>query len=318
MSGKQAAEPAGWELVERCARQMRAQGHSPVAVKTMKALTRPLVRYLEAQGVEVRHMDGEVLYGYQKHLLETQKENGSLRHRNSVARLMTAAGMWCEFLVKANILADNPVEHVKKIRQGQNLPKGLMKEAELGEYLELLGHWEDGANLWQQRWRYRSHVMAELQYASGLRLAEVTTLKEADVDWDRGIIVVRLGKGSRTRRAYLNGYALEVLKRWRGMRDLVLKQNDALKDTLFGAGPALEHTYNSLLAAVAQSMGKSAWTSHSFRHALGYHLLRSGCKLRSIQAILGHEKIKTTEVYTKVDESDTRAVLDACHPRGRA
>jgi integrase/recombinase XerD len=297
---------------------MKAQGHSPAAVRTMKALTRPLVRYLETQGVEVRHMDGEVLYSYQKHLLETPKENGSSRHRNSVVRLMTAAGMWCEFLVKANVLADNPVEHVKKLRQEQNLPKGLMKEAELGEYLERLGRWEDGSNLWQQRWQYRAHVIAELQYASGLRLAEVAALKEEDVDWERGIIVVKLGKGNRSRRAYLNGYALEVLKRWRGMRALVLKQNDAVKDTLFGAGAALEHTYNNLLTQIAQSMGKPAWTSHSFRHCLGYHLLRSGCKLRSIQAILGHERIKTTEVYTKVDESDTRAVLDACHPRGKA
>lgn len=318
MSEKQTKEPAGWEFVERCARQMRAQGHTPAAVKTMKRLIRPLARYLESQGIEVRQLDAEILYSYQKNLLEARKKDGNLVRRNTVVRLMTAAGMWCQFLVKAGVLADNPAQYVKKIRQEQNLPKGLMKEEELDEYLERLGRWEDGENLWQVRYRYRAHVMAELQYASGLRLAEVTALREEDVDWERGIIVVRLGKGSRSRRAYLNGYALEVLKRWRQMRGIVLKQNDAEKNTLFGAGPALEHTYNSLLTTVAQSMGKPTWTSHHFRHALGYHLLRSGCKLRSIQAILGHEKIKTTEVYTKVDESDTRAVLDACHPRGRA
>ena len=58
-------------------------------------------------------------------------------------------------------------------------------------------------------------------------------------------------------------------------------------------------------------------TSHTFRHALGYHLLRAGCPLRQIQEMLGHEQIKDTEIYTKVDEREVQEVLDEYHPRGR-
>jgi len=317
MSGKQAVEPAGWELVERCARQMKAQGHSRSAVAAMRTTIRALLRYMETQGVEARQMDAEVAWNYQRYLLETPLQDGGRRKRNTVVRLMTSARKWCEYLVSWNLLRDNPVEHVKSMKQERSLPKDLMKEEELEEYLERLGRWEDGANLWQWRWRYRAHVMAELQYASGLRLSEVMALKEEDVDWDRGVIVVKQAKEGQGRRAYLNDYALEVLKRWRQMRNVVLKQNDAVKDSLFGCGRALEHTYNRMLTQIAQQMGKTGWTSHGFRHCLGYHLLRSGCSLRNIQTILGHELIKTTEIYTKVDETDTRAVLDACHPRGR-
>ena len=75
------------------------------------------------------------------------------------------------------------------------------------------------------------------------------------------------------------------------------------------------HSYNRYLAAKAREAGLSHWSSHGFRHALGYHLLRAGCDVRRIKEILGHERIATTEIYTEVDREDLRSVLDTYHPR---
>jgi site-specific recombinase XerD len=77
----------------------------------------------------------------------------------------------------------------------------------------------------------------------------------------------------------------------------------------------LKATVNEELSRACTTVSVPVFTSHALRHALGYHLLRSGCPLRYIQAILGHKRIKDTETYTKVDASDVQRVFEACHPR---
>jgi site-specific recombinase XerD len=77
----------------------------------------------------------------------------------------------------------------------------------------------------------------------------------------------------------------------------------------------LARATNAELARACREAGVHAITSHGFRHALGYHLLRAGCTLRYIQAILGHKHLADTEVYTKVDAEDVKRVFDECHPR---
>jgi site-specific recombinase XerD len=93
-------------------------------------------------------------------------------------------------------------------------------------------------------------------------------------------------------------------------------QHQANADRLFLSGfDRLGHVQNDALAAAVGRVGGQRLTTHGFRHALGYHLLRAGCNLRHIQAILGHASIKDTELYTKVDVETVRATLDTCHPR---
>ncbi len=310
--------PMGWELVERCEREMSAEGRTPKALKALRNRVRFLLRYLEEEGIPIRNLDDLACWGYQKWLLERRsKTTGELLSKSSVLGMMMAAGLWCSYLVKWGILPNNPMKRVKKVRVDKTIPYDIFKEDEMEAFLDRLGAWETEATAKRKAYRYRAHVMAELQYASGIRLEELSELKESDVDWERGILTIRRGKGYKERKAFLNTFAVDVLKKWLSMRPLVLREQDAKKDSLFGAtGNTLDHTYNRILTKVALEMNHPGWTSHKLRHALGYHLLRSGCKLRHIQAILGHEKIGTTEVYTRVDEKDTQVVLDACHPRG--
>jgi site-specific recombinase XerD len=101
------------------------------------------------------------------------------------------------------------------------------------------------------------------------------------------------------------------------VRTLVLKQGSHF-DLLFGATAiGLEGAYNERLNAVAQKVGKGRWHSHMFRHEFGYTMLRAGCSIKYIQQFLNHKKIRTTEIYTKVDVQDVRKVLDTYHPLGQ-
>jgi site-specific recombinase XerD len=155
-------------------------------------------------------------------------------------------------------------------------------------------------------------------YATGLRVSEVAALKVSDIDFDRGTLTVREGKGGYQRTALLNQFARDVLELY--MRDLRARlftlSHEANRELLFGARWAWFGIWvNKELARACAELELPAMRSHGFRHALGYHLLRSGCTIRYIQSILGHKHLRNTEVYTRVEKEDLKRVVDICHPR---
>jgi len=161
-------------------------------------------------------------------------------------------------------------------------------------------------------------VVAELQYASGLRIAEAAALRPEDVDVERALVYVRSGKQGSNRIGFLTDYAACVLESFmRDVRPLLGRKyhrhgRACLFMTTFDP---LRNLVNEELELACGRIKVPVITSHGFRRALGYHLLRSGCALRYIQAILGHKHIRHTEVYTKVDAEDVKRVFDECHPR---
>jgi integrase/recombinase XerC len=205
---------------------------------------------------------------------------------------------------------------VDLVRGVKNPPLGIWKEDQVGRYLDVLADWEAEPDVRNQMWAYRVHVMAEVQYATGLRMSELGALTEADLDLERFEIRVRDGKGGKDRVCYLTIWAADLLREYLKIRPLVVKGGEKRNRYLFGPkGESLARAYNIRLNAVAKKLEMGRWHNHLWRHALGYHLLRAGCPIRSIQGILGHEKIASTQVYTKVDAEDVRGVLDAHHPR---
>ena len=116
--------------------------------------------------------------------------------------------------------------------------------------------------------------------------------------------------------AYLNEYARRLLELYVGrMRPSMFSGRRKLP-TLFGVRTAaLRDSLNEALKETTAALGCSTMSSHGFRHAVGFHLLRAGCDIRFIQAILGHRRLQSTEVYTKVDKTDLKRILDNYHPR---
>jgi integrase/recombinase XerD len=158
--------------------------------------------------------------------------------------------------------------------------------------------------------------MAELMYATGMRIGEVLRLTKDDIDFESSMIVVKGGKKEQQRIAYLNDYALKVVKIYVSeMKDVVNVKKGSRR--IFGVGSAgtMIQTFHKKLDAVCKKHGIERFTSHNFRHTLGFHLLRRGCDMRYIQLILGHKDMNTTTIYTKVEKGDLRCELDTYHPR---
>ena len=258
---------------------------------------------------------------YQGWLLRRRTGKGKRYEKATVKTYLTAVAAFYEFLRRSAYLPSNPFKEIRQVRPERKLPRRIPREKELNAFLDALGRFEKGETLKERLMRYRTHLVAELQYAAGLRIGEAAGLRVDDVDLVRSLVEVRDGKGGMSRVCFLSEYAREVLRLYiEKMRPLVFSVwNERHDGLLFGVSrDVLIHVTNRTLKKAARTMGLENVTSHTFRHALGYHLLRAGCNIRYIQQILGHRCLRNTEIYTRVEKDELKEVVERCHPRGAA
>jgi integrase/recombinase XerD len=279
-----------------------------------------LFRYLEACGIDYKALGTKGAQEFQTHLATMEDPDGSPHYATlTVKTIVGVASRFYNYLKHAGLVASNPFLKIKRIRTERKLPRNIPQEAKLMELLEKFRRFWDREFLRDQRIYYKIHAIAELQYATGMRIREVLNLKESDIDFRGRTIRVADAKKGRERTAYLNEYATGVLELYaRQMREAVNVNKDG--DALFGLRDesAIVSTLNKYLTLEGKRLGIGRFTSHNFRHCLGFHLLRRGCDMRYIQLILGHEDMNTTTIYTKVEKGDLKEELDRYHPRGKA
>jgi site-specific recombinase XerD len=290
----------------------RLRGHTEQGFIDVRVRTPRFIEYIEEEGIEIRRIGVKEAQGFQGRLLAKKYRN------TTVASYVFPASGFCEFLKKKGMIHSNPFKMIRKVRTEKTLPRNIPKEPQMARLLAHLSRFDEQKDLKACRNAYRVHVVAELMYSTGMRISEVAYLKVDDVDFGKGIVYVNRGKGGESRIAWLNDYARAVLRLYvtRMRKVLFTEWNERNGELLFGVQWAwFGHVVNGKLKKAAKKLKITGFTSHMFRHAVGYHLLRSGCNIRHIQEILGHKALRNTEIYTKVDREDLKNVLDSCHPR---
>jgi integrase/recombinase XerC len=301
-------------LLDKFIRFEKRRGKRDQWITALPSRTNKLFVFLDETGIDFKTLKPKDALSYQGWLLNTKPDYA----KTTVLSYMTAASAFYEFLKTESIVYANPFKEIRKVRAEKKLPRNLPKENELFVFLSTLSCFDEAKSLKDKLMAYRTHVIAELMYATGLRISEVAHLKTTDIDLDRSVVQVEDGKCRQSRICFLNEYAREVLRLYiTRMRPLVFSRwNEKNDKLLFGTSRGvLEHVTNRILNQTSQTLQMPVMTSHGFRHCLGFHLLRAGCNIRYIQQILGHKNIKNTEIYTKVDQDDLKEVLDTCHPR---
>jgi site-specific recombinase XerD len=278
---------------------------------------KPLFEYLSDNGLEYRQIGIREAQEFQTHLSTMEEPEGAPHYATlTVTTLIAIASRFYNYLKAAGLVATNPFIRIKRIRTEKRLPRNIPREKELAAFLERFRRFWERKHLRERRMYYKVHVIAELMYATGMRIREVLGLKAADIDFRNRTIRVRDDKKGRERTAYLNEYAAAVLLIYADkMRDAVNRNRNV--EAVFGLenGASIVAIVNKYLVREGKAEGIGRFTSHNFRHSLGFHLLRRGCDMRYIQLILGHEDMNTTTIYTKVEKSDLRHELDRFHPR---
>jgi len=285
---------------------------------TLAGIARRMLLWFDSEDIVLPEVTIREAVRYQSYLAGMHTKEGSPVTTGTMQNYIKVARRFFKYLIETEMVKTNPFEEVSYPRLGDHLSRNGLTESQMSCLLNELVRFDE-LPTWQARSRrYRTHVVSEFLYATGLRIAEACSLVESNLDLDHRLLYLPEGKGGKARTAFLTGYAVDVMKRY-----LVLGRSVVLGgyirqhgETLFGANKArVAFVVNEDLRTVCTALCIPVITTHGFRHSLGTHLLRSGCDMRHIQVILGHEALQTTQVYTKVDKDDLKRSLDAFHPR---
>ena len=162
----------------------------------------------------------------------------------------------------------------------------------------------------------RDRSILEVMYSAGLRVSEVVGLNDSDIDFDAGILRIR-GKGRRERLGPLGSYAANAVKAWLACRKLhpALAGDDAPVFTNRFGRRLTTRSVGRMLEKYLKTTGLDRRTTpHTLRHSFATHLLDRGADIRSVQELLGHKSLTTTQIYTHVSTANLRAVYERAHP----
>jgi integrase/recombinase XerC len=226
----------------------------------------------------------------------------------TIARRVTAVRSWCRFLCRQGILAGNPADGVRGPRQDRQLPHFLSED----ELAKLLAAPPADTPL-----GLRDRAILETLYSAGLRVSELTGLDLPELDLDSGMATVR-GKGKRERLALLGPHASEAVRHWLDAR-AALARPGRHQAALFLNKNGTRLTSRSVGRLVAKYLAQAGLdpraSPHSLRHSFATHLLDRGADIRSVQELLGHRSLGTTQIYTHVTTQRLRDSYDKAHPR---
>ncbi len=230
----------------------------------------------------------------------------------STARKLAAVRSLYSSQREHGLIAGNPADLVATPRQPARLPR-VLKAGEVGALLESI----PAATTLQ----LRDRAMFELTYACGLRVEEVVTLRRTDVDYDGEQLRVE-GKGRKTRYVPVGEVALQALRAYleRGRPALLAAGGaDAREERLFlsrsGRPLSTSDVRRRLRVWTAHAGVGGGASPHALRHSFATHLLDGGADLRSIQELLGHASVSTTQVYTRVESARLKSAYARSHPR---
>jgi integrase/recombinase XerD len=238
----------------------------------------------------------------------------------SAARHLSSLRGFSKFLVKEGLLERDPTSLTARPRLGRRLPRAL-GEKELLRLLEV----PDVSTLRG----LRDRAMLSVAYAAGLRVSELVRLEMGDLDLDRGVVAA-LGKGQKRRLVPLGEVALDHLGAYLKARDgeeaARAARNDRRtrpsggKNFVFRSprgGALTRQAFWQIVGRIARAAGvRGGAHPHQLRHSFATHLLSGGADLRSVQTLLGHANIVTTEIYTHVSRDHVRDAHRRAHPRG--
>jgi integrase/recombinase XerD len=226
---------------------------------------------------------------------------------SSVARAVSAARGFFRFLMLDGHIKVHPAEDLDTPQKFSYLPKFLTEEE-----IDRLFATPDVAT----EEGIRDRAMLELMYAAGLRVSELVSLKQAEVDLHSGVVNCH-GKGSKERRVPVGKSAIHWLQQYVSVKAGYGK-SPYPNLFLHRGKPLTRQLAWIMIKTYAEKIGLQNVSPHTLRHSFATHLLQHGADSRSVQALLGHSDISTTQIYTHITDRHLRKAYDNHHPRARA
>ena len=305
------SDPLGFAaLRDNYLEALQVQNYSPRTIENRLSYLNAFVIWCEDRELKrPEEITKPILERYQKHLLHTKKRDGKpLSFRAQHARLVPLRAFF-KWLCRQNILLSNPASDLVLPRLEKRLPKHVLSMKEVETVLNV-----PDVTTAQG---VRDRAILEVLYSTGIRRSELAHLQLYDLDTERGTLMVRLGKGKKDRMVPIGERAIAWVERYcEDVRPLLVGLFD--DNTLFLTHLGEAFTPNRLTQLVRETIQKAdigkSGSCHLFRHACATLMLENGADVRFIQAMLGHAKLETTEIYTHVSIRKLKAVHEMTHP----
>ncbi len=288
---------------------LRVRNYAPATIKCCTHSLRRFFAHLQTVGVaDLRAVNQDIIEAYQRELLRRRDANTVRSH------MATLRGFFAHLETTGEILL-NPTADVRLPKWERRLPKRILKPSEVRRLLNAPDQTPKGL---------RDRAMMELFYSSGIRREEMARLAVQDVDIKNGFVRVR-GKGGKDRVVPVGQSACDALKRYlKEARAVWLKapRNPGWTDALWLSpiqphGPIHTQAIGLILQRHARRVLGRNVSPHVWRHSYATHLVANGANILYVQRLLGHTRLKTTEIYTRVTMSDLKRTLQHTHPRAR-
>lgn len=261
---------------------------------------RKLQKFSDVLPLKIQQSDVE------EFLYQFAKENYAARTQ---ARLVSSLKSFFSYLQLEDWRADNPAELLETPKLGMKLPDTLSEE-EIDELIAAID-----LSLAEGE---RNRTIIETLYGCGLRVSELTELKLSDLFFEENFIRV-IGKGNKQRLIPISDYTIKYIEIYTNQIRIHLPIQKGFEDYLFLNRRGKKLTRVMIFTIVKNLAEKAGFrkkiSPHTFRHSFATHLLKNGADLRSIQMMLGHESITTTEIYTHLDDTSIREAVLKFHPR---
>lgn len=253
-----------------------------------------------------------ILERYQRHLYLYRQTNGQPLSWGTQNVMLTPLKTWFKWLCRDNHILSNPASELVIPKKPRSLPKSILSVEEVRQVMALPDVNTDKG--------IRDRAILETLYSTGIRRAELVSLDLFDVDQNRGVLLIREGKGMKDRVVPIGDRALQWIEQYRlevREEQIAGRDDGALFLNRFGN----RFKRSSLAARVKQYLTEAGidrpGACHLFRHACATHMLEYGADVRYIQALLGHADLNTTQIYTQVSIEKLKAIHQATHPGNR-
>lgn len=258
-------------------------------------------KFLDETGKDIKLFQRQDIIDY----IEKMK---NLRYSSaSICRSLSSIKALVKFLIIEKIIIEDPAETIRNPKQWIRLPKAIGFD-DIKKLLEINS---------DNKTFLRDLAMIELMYSSGLRVSELVSIKINDINFNAGFLRI-IGKGSKERIVPINSRAQEMIKRYIfEFRSNLLKTKQSAYLFLSNrAVPMTRQRFWQVLKRYGIQIGIKI-SPHIIRHSFATHLLDRGADLRSVQKMLGHSDISTTQIYTKVSIERIKKTYFQCHPRAK-
>jgi integrase/recombinase XerD len=289
---------------------MRVRNYSERTTESREVYLRYFIEWCEHRGLsQPQEITKPIIERYQRHLFHYRKKNGDPLSTRSQHIRITPVRAYFKWLARENHILYNPASDIELPRLEQRLPKHVLTRSEVETVLNQANVTTDTG--------IRDRAIMETLYSTGIRRMEVINLHLHDLDLERGTLMIRQGKGRKDRMVPIGERALKWVLKYRDQvrPNLALGNDDG---TLFLShlGEAFKRNHMTQLVrdyVNAANTGKQG-SCHLLRHTMATLMLENGADIRFIQAMLGHAKVSTTQIYTQVSIRKLKEVHSETHP----